>query len=849
MRRALLAALLLAPAPAAAQEVGRPDPDQAVLVELRAGDAAVRTVEAFRRGDEALLPLLEVLELCEVGSPERLRTGRLRLLLQPAGPLLFLDVTIPWAARGARVLPITYDDVALDGERVFVGARLLGALLDTELQVDWTTVTVALARIDHLPLGRRLAREAFAVAGLAPPPPPLEPELRRPLDRRSVGGAVLDYQWFLPSGDPLGGGTLQLAAGANAFGGALDLGLQSSSPLGEGRFRATASWLGTWRDGRYLRQLRLGDGIATGLRGTPIRGVAATNAPFLRPVDLGTLDLVERLPAGWQAQFSQAGRLVAFDTVPDDGRARARVPLLFGENPVEVAAFGPAGEERRFTRTLVMPGSFLPARRVEYGVALGQCRFGACDAALNADLRWAPSRRATLQAGLDRFWRGGGRDLTHPYALAALAPAAGTVLELEHAHDAFTRAAATWTPSTDLRVAVEGTRFAPGVADPLITAPFQRHRVALTGFWRPNPARQLLFVTLQALSQTTVAATFQRARLDGTIDVGNARITPYWRLDRTLQGGVALANAYTGVTAFAPVPAAAGPFLARGAVRAGLELADTRGLFAWSADWLQRLSRTIGLELGATWTRGNDAPFLRLVVTTFLPQARGVTAVQRAPGGGVTATQSVFGAVVLDPTLPRADLVYGPATQRGGLRGRVFLDRDADGTFGPGDSALAGVRVQVGAYARTTGADGRYRAWDLVAFEPTRVALDTVALQDPTVAPALRLAEVAVNPNRYTTLDLPVVRTGVLEGRVEAPGPAGGVPLLLVEAGGRRESLTTFGDGGFLLIGVRPGRYTLGATPEALAALGLVGDRTEFTVAADGTVTPATVTLSLRRAR
>ena len=63
----------------------------------------------------------------------------------------------------------------------------------------------------------------------------------------------------------------------------------------------------------------------------------------------------------------------------------------------------------------------------------------------------------------------------------------------------------------------------------------------------------------------------------------------------------------------------------------------------------------------------------------------------------------------------------------------------------------------------------------------------------------------------------------MVEGRVVADGHGvPGVPLILQErrTGARRE-ITTFSDGGFYVMGVKPGDYDLTVDPRALEVLGM----------------------------
>jgi hypothetical protein len=137
---------------------------------------------------------------------------------------------------------------------------------------------------------------------------------------------------------------------------------------------------------------------------------------------------------------------------------------------------------------------------------------------------------------------------------------------------------------------------------------------------------------------------------------------------------------------------------------------------------------------------------------------------------------------------------------------------------------------------------GVYRIWDLPPFEPVLVTVDSATLASPLWIPAYGSMSLETGPNRFRSLDIPIAPGGVIEGRLlrDAAGgqvPVAGVRLMLRRKGAREErELITFSDGGFYLIGVKPGEYELSAAQSTLDRLGLTGEPLTFTMpaSADG---------------
>jgi hypothetical protein len=168
--------------------------------------------------------------------------------------------------------------------------------------------------------------------------------------------------------------------------------------------------------------------------------------------------------------------------------------------------------------------------------------------------------------------------------------------------------------------------------------------------------------------------------------------------------------------------------------------------------------------------------------------------------------------------------------EEGAAVARVFLDRDLDGHFGPGDQPLAGVRFGTeGAVLRGATDDrGVVRLSDLPLHRPVEVGLNVGSLEDPLSVPAKEGFRFTPRPGAAPVVDFPVVMSGEIEGTVAAQGNQGtariaNIPMeLLAPDGAVVRKVRSEYDGFFLFERVPPGRYRLRVQPESLRPLGLV---------------------------
>ncbi len=838
--RGLQAALLLAAtllAPRAARSQSSDHTGEPVIVELSVGRYGTRTVEALQVGRDVLLPLSVVAELGEIRY-RRVPPASAELVIEPGARRALSDPATMEIRFGDTTLALTPADRVVQAGEHYLSTRILGALLHTSFAVSWSDLSVTLLDADSLPVGRRRARER-ALAALRGGQGEAVPDLSLGFERVRWDGMVLDYSALMPATDLLGGGAYSANLGLNLFGGSFEAALASAGPARGGPPRLDASWTGVWRTARWISQARIGDGLATGPRPRSVRGFSLTNAPFLRHSFFEDLPFAGALGPGWQIEAYRGGRLLALDSADALGRFSVDLPVEYGENPVDFVAYGPFGEIREFNRTYRVAGDALPARRFEYAVAAGGCRTPECTANANLDLRYGLSRRWSVRGGVDRFWRDTLPGLSHPYV--GLSGSLGNAwgVNLEGVADAVVRTALRYEPTDGFRLTAEYDDFATATVAPLLTPLGRRNQWTFTAFARPIPRRDDVYfdATLDRIEDALGGSTSGRFGL--SLFTARMRLSPAVRFTRTpapvsSQGTPRTALSLT--TFSLPYPEL-GPLLGAVSTRTSWEL-DVAGRLTMAAGYLSRaLGPSLRLETGAGWARGTGTTFA-LYLSTQLPTIRSTTTVTRgALGSGMT--QFVQGSVLYDPSSRGVAFTSGPSVERAGLSGRVFLDQNGDGQWTPGETLLAGVRLRAGYVTAVSDSAGRYRVWDLPSFEPVLVAVDSTTLASPLWIPTHGSVSVETGPNRFRELDLAILPGGVIEGKVVRETPTGSIPVagarLLLRRRGSEEvrSLTSFSDGAFYLMGVKPGEYDLAVDTGDLERLGLTDTPLALTMPAD----------------
>jgi hypothetical protein len=494
---------------------------------------------------------------------------------------------------------------------------------------------------------------------------------------------------------------------------------------------------------------------------------------------------------------------------------------------VDFVAYGPLGEVREFDRTYRVLGELLPSRRFEYGVSGGACRDPRCRASGNLDLRYGLTPRVTLQGGADRFWRNGLADLWHPYARVTANPTNDWALELSGVGNALVRGAVLFEPSIDLRVSAAAAAFDTRPEAPIVAVAGQRSAWNVSALLRPLPRYGLFYFEGNIDQVRARSATTTRARLGASVQTGAARLMPYVRVERqALDGAGSTTEPFVGVSAFVLPQPRWGPVLGPAFFRGGFESRVWGGGGGGDGGGAARITQAslfasrplwggVSLETGVVWQRGSRGPLIQVTLNTYLSAMRSYTTMSAAAGSPATVSQLVQGSVLWDRAGGRLATAPGPSIERAGVAGRVFLDQNQNGRYDPNEQPVAGVRVVVGSRLAVSDSQGSFRVWDLMPFEPVDVLVDSLSIDSPLLVPAFARAMLVPNPNRFRTLDVPIVAAGVIEGHVwrEIGGtrePLGVVALVLTDRRtGASRRFASFSDGSFYLMGVKAGDYEL----------------------------------------
>lgn len=178
---------------------------------------------------------------------------------------------------------------------------------------------------------------------------------------------------------------------------------------------------------------------------------------------------------------------------------------------------------------------------------------------------------------------------------------------------------------------------------------------------------------------------------------------------------------------------------------------------------------------------------------------------------------------------------------RAGITVRMFIDNNSNGLYDEGEELVSSKAIRLDQSANVLiGSDGMVRITQLQSYWTYKLTIDVKSLPDPTLMPLKEKFSFVADPNRFKLIDVPLYRTGTIEGfvyRDKGKGkfePQPGLRLILHREGDEMplEPIKTFSDGGFYAIGLIPGNYSMVVDSNQLAFMGAIQtpDTLKFTI-------------------
>jgi hypothetical protein len=564
------------------------------------------------------------------------------------------------------------------------------------------------------------------------------------------------------------------------------------------------------------------ESTSLGMSNSAGRGGFVTNRPTERPENFDRTSFRGELPDGWDAELYRNDQLIGYVQSRGDGRYEfLDIPLLFGQNRMEVVLYGPQGQTRRDVRMIPVGLDSIPPRETYYWAGLLET---------GRDLIGISSRQSTADGGI-RGGLGVERGLN---ARTSIAMSYSTIMRgngRRHFLEAAVRrslgpALAEFSAASDLRGGYAArmqslgqfgnTRFSTEAA--FFQGGYQSER------YEANLKRLFAVSIDQSLK---IGKTSMPLRLDAeqrvTIDgekIRKASVTSSFNINKLgVSSGIAWQQQKRAFGSDPPSDLEATIRLS-GRVGSVRLRGETRYALTNNAGFREStLTAELRASEKAEWRAdfGYDAQSKRGRIaighTRKFNKFALTGQIEAATDGSVAAGLNLAFSIGPDPR-GGFRVASDKLASMGQAMAIVYHDQNGDGIRQADEPVEENVEITAGQSGQGTPTDKQGTSFvnNLQPFKPILIGIDTSTLADPFVQPALPGVVITPRPGVAQIVELPLVSAGEINGTLQRDDgkTLSGVDIELIDKNGLMLKVTRSEyDGYFLFEGVPYGHYSL----------------------------------------
>ncbi|MFC5193167.1 hypothetical protein ACFPIK_15455 [Algoriphagus aquatilis] len=821
------------------------EPDGEALLTLSHPGIGQFYVNAAFFGDVAYLPLGEILSLTEIPNestenksgyqgfyPEKKDTWK----IDPSSGFVIIKGV-------SETLPA---DKFYKGELdLFIHPEYFRRIFGLEFTVNSFSLTLSLKSERPLPVEEKKKREALRSRALAKGGPQANLNMLYPRDRKIFGFGVIDYALNHDRTKAGSNTAFQMRGGGEFLGG--DVQGAVTGALRDGRMVADFSGL-RWRyvlpaglkpeKNVLLSSITLGQITTTSqTNGVSLTGFSLSNNPIIPRQELDVFVIDGYTEKDSEVELLIGGQLVDFMRADEVGYYRFNAPVTYGTVRLTLRIYTPQGEVIVQDRQLQIPFTFLPKGFVAYNIQGGQLmsapEFLNSDLAGHADVAVGISNALTVNAGLDYGEVFGEQKQYTSFGLSSRL-FQQYLLNIEAQPDRFYRANASVFYANNVNLTGQFTEYVPPkVENTLREQPLKDANVNVF-----IPFKLFgRFSGIRFGGQNTWFQTGYRGNVQSDFNVQVGRVTTRFnyraqvagtRSETNLPPEFASGNLTTSMTYSLPRSPSLPVFVKGMFIRAqAVYNTQSSKINAVNVQVSQTLFKQGRFNFGYNYNVANNSGQMQIGFLYDFQFVRSSSQYSTQQGGNYSLRQSLSGSLALDP----ASTLLVPSNRdqlgRSGLTVRMFVDQNENGKYDKGEEIVPAKAVRLDKSGNMLlGSDGLLRISQLQSYWTYRLEVDINALPDPTLAPKEKVFGFVAEPNRYKVIEIPLYRTGTMEGTVlidrgSGVQGVGGLRLMVQREGDPEplETIRTFSDGSFYAIGLLPGKYKLVIDPKQLEFL------------------------------
>lgn len=579
---------------------------------------------------------------------------------------------------------------------------------------------------------------------------------------------------------------------------------------------------------KYLRQTTAGkisaDAIST--LNSSVIGVQFTNSPTTYRRSYGTYTLSDVTEPDWMVELYVNNVLVDYKRADASGFFSFDVPLIYGYTNVKLQFYGPWGEVISKEKSISVPFNFLPKGELQYKATAGFLEDSTSTLFTRVNTDYGLTDFMTVGAGVE-YLSNIGKGSFMPFVSTSARLATNLLLSGEYMHGVRAKGVLNYRLPSDLQIEANYSIYDKD-QKAVNTSYLEERKISITA---PIRTKKVTLFSRLAINQfITAQSKFTSAELmfSGPIMGINTNFTT-----NAVFSSFAETDIYSNLSMSFRLPKgfifmpqtqfnySSGEFISvRGAVEKRVKNRGTLNL-SYEQNFKTKYS---SIDFGFRWE--------------FRFAQAGINV--RRGGGSTTFVETASGTIMADAKTKFIGTHLRPSVGKGGIVVYPFLDINANGKRDKGEPKVKGLNLNVsGGRVEHNDKDTLIRIYDLEPYTNTLLTLfgsnfDNIAWQIKN-----KTLSVAVDPNQFKIVEVPIDILGEVAGMVYLGGPGsergqGRVIVNIYRADNTLVSSTlSEEDGYFSYMGLRPGKYYAMIDAVQMQRLGMKAtDKIEFEIEA-----------------
>lgn len=793
-------------------------------------------LDAYYYRDQLYIPVAKLFSLLKIKTTSQ--KNKLDIFFPNPTTPLFIDFENQTVNATKGIFSFLQEDIVQIENELFMLKRHFEALLDINLDFNYRKLHLFLSSKNKLPIVSYLERKE-RYDRFTSSPVISTPDVILPAKHHLLKGWNADWSLNNSHSNHYKSYSYRLGLGGQLLGG--DLSLRSSGNLQNGISREYLK--GRWQYPIYssslVKQVQLGHlshRSKVGLESQVFRGITISNAPHAPRRSFSTVSYSGILDTGWDSELYLNHRLINFSRGDQNRTYEYITPLSYGSNFIQLKTYNPNGEFVQQKQYMIyVPPEILPRGAFQYTFSAGQNTTRGVHDFGRLNFKWGVSPYLTLGGGSIVNSSINGRQLL-PFIQSWSRLGDRVIATADH----------TWNQLTEgsFRTTFSGLQTLHlGIKKYHRASDYNKTGKSFEASLRASMPLELTDLKFS----TSINTRFTRYRTDvQTLYLHNNITTQlpwhiHWRINSRLmfQDNAA--------TALRPSQFNIENLLSK-RIAQNLLLRPSLGynyqlkqITDFQLQLRARVSHASYLDFSYRRNNFTQNHQLLLGFQIDFSFARH-TSFARTNGKHGNLTQQTAGSLSLSSRRRDIRASNQRRVGRAGLVIKAFLDLNSNGSKERDEPTVEGITGDIYRPGHHLPFYQKQQIFkDLAPYNRYRIKINESALNNPLWKSTHDSYAIQVLPNMFTTVFVPVIVVGEISGSVTIEGegntpPIHGLEIFIYSTDDTlHETVTTYAEGEFYFVGLKPGDYKAVINPDQLQerSLAVVSGSIPFTIKPD----------------